>query len=292
MFSPPAFISIGDDYDKKNSVPDRWKGKNMVTNPSKKGAGTDTLFTKKVMSLSYGDKFVDPGTAEKRARIEAEKKKVTAEGFKYSSGPKLMCGSGTYFGTFQEKDHPAHQPEFLPTRAVSGDKSKNVGNFWKPSSPPHKGTFGFPGLAIGKGDEYKYLSDPYENEKRFEALKAKESSTRIMGGAFKASCRKQDFFDETNHGISKVFSIDKALPPKKLAEVEKPKLTKPWRPGGTLVNAITKQPEYQEDPYEVKEMKAREERKKKPEGAVAHPTWKPISFGKTLPCKPIKFVPS
>jgi hypothetical protein len=32
MLSPPEFISTGDEYDKKDRLPDRFKGKSIMTN--------------------------------------------------------------------------------------------------------------------------------------------------------------------------------------------------------------------------------------------------------------------
>lgn len=289
MFSPPVFITIGDEYDKRDRLPERYKGKNLKTNPPKKGSLNDALFQKQFLSLSQGDKYIDPGLYEKRSRLEAEKKKVTPQGFKYTNPPHKPGGSGTYFGTFQERDPPKHEPEFAVVK--KGEKPEDAKGHLKNfvTNPTKRGTYGVPGTTIGHGDEYRYVSDPFDGAKRREALASKESSKKIVGPAFKSSCRKVNYFDETNHGVSKVFSIDKPLPSKRPSthDGKKVPLAKAWRPGGTLVADIVKYPEYQEDPYEAKEKAIREARKAE-KVSVA---WKPIGGSKTLNTRPIKFNP-
>jgi hypothetical protein len=286
-FSPPAFITIGDEYDKKDQIPDRYKGKNFKTAGAKKGALGDALFQKKFLSLSEGDKYVDSGYFDKRARLENEKKKLNPQGFKYANPPKKACGSGTYFGTFSERNPPKHEVEYdVVQRGQSPDKAhqhlKNI-----TTKPPPKGTYGFPGRSIGKGNEYKYISDPYDGERRKDALAAKQSAKKIVGAPFKGSCKHTEFFDETPHGISKVYTIDKALPAKKPAGDEhKSFVAKPFKPSSANFT-VSKYPPYQEDPYEAKEKAAREQRKKDRVGTV----WKPIGATKSLPTKPIKFTP-
>jgi hypothetical protein len=289
-FSAPVFISIGDEYDKKdNGLPERFKGRSFQTAPPKKGNGPDVLLSRKFISLSDGDKYVDPGYFDKRNRLEKERKKVGPI-FKYTSGVKTPCGSGTYFGTFSEKNPPPHLVEYAVTkRGEMPDKAKpQLRNIV--TNPPRRGTYGVPGTVLSKGDEFKYVSDPFDGEKRKEAQRAKESARRIDGPAFKAACRRGGFFDESSHGVSKVYTIDKALPAKRPAQDgHAAPLAKAWRPGGSLVTIITKPPEYMEDPFEAKEKAAREQRKK---DRPAHGVWKPIGGSKTLPTKSIKFTPA
>ena len=291
-FSPPAFISIGDEYNKKDLLPDRFKGKCFKTNPGKKGNGVDAFFGKKVLSLCEGDKYVDPGYYDRKSTVEKEKKrlKVHPQPFRYTSATKKPTGSGTYFGTFCEKTPWQHMVEFDVTKKGEAPDHKKPLLKNIVTSPPKKGTYGYAGVTISKGDEFKYVSDPYDGEKRKEALKAKEASQKVVGAAFKPACKRGNFFDESAHGFPKVFTIDKPLPARRPPTAEakaQPKLA--WKPAGALVQAITKPPEYMEDPYEAKEKIQREQRlKEKPKT-----TWKPISAGsKTLPTRPIKFTPS
>jgi hypothetical protein len=232
---------------------------------------------------------VDPGYFDKRYRLENEKKKLNPQGFRYTNPSKKSPGAGTHFGTFSEKNPPKHEVEFdVVQRGQSPDKSKqHLKNIV--TGPPPKGTYGFPGRSIGKGDEFKYISDPYDGERRKEALAAKQSSKRIVGPPFKAACKKKDFFDQTPHGVSRVYTIDKALPAKRLPADDnaKPLTTKPWKPS-SVAFTVSKHPEYQEDPYEAKEKAAREQRKKDKPPTV----WKPIASSKSLPTRPIKFTPA
>lgn len=291
-FSPPVFITIGDEYVKKDQLPDRFKGKSFKTTPGKKGHGVDAFFSKKFLSLSEGDKYTDPGFYERKAAVEKEKKrlKVNPAPFKYTSGPQTTCGSGTYYGTFCGKTGWQHMVEYDVTKKgeLPDAKKPTLKNIV--TSPPKKGTYGYAGVTLSKGDEFKYVSDPYDGEKRKEALKAKEASHKIVGAAFKPACKRGNFFDETAHGFPKVYTIDKPLPARRpQTEEGKVHASKAWKPAGALVQAITKPPEYMEDPYEAKEKQMREQRLKDKPKTV----WKPISAGsKTLPTRPIKFTPA
>lgn len=287
-FGGNVYITIGDEYDKKKDPKDdRFKGKSFITNPGKKGAGTDSMFSKKFLSLSEGDKYVDPGTYEKRHRLESEKKKLTPDGFRYTSAPPKPTGAGSYAGCFTAK--PTHEVEFPVAEKKPADENPKAHLKNITTNPPKKGTYGTPAVTLGKGDEYKYISDPYEGEKRKEALAAKENSKKLVGPAFKGACKRGGFFDETSRGVSKVYSIDRALPAKKLAtEDRKTPLAKSWKPAGRLVDSITKYPEYQEDPYEAKERAQHEARKRDKPLTV----WKPIGGSKSLATKPIKFTPA
>lgn len=291
-FSAPIFISIGDEYDKKgNGLPERFKGRSFVTNPPKKGNGVDVLMSRKFLSLSDGDKYVDPGYYEKRARLEKERKKVGPT-FKTSGGAKSPNGSGTYYGTFYEKPIE-HMVEYAVTK--SGEMPEKVKPHMRNivTNPPKHGTYGYPGTTLSKGKEFQYVSDPYEGEKRKEALHAKENSKRVLGPAFKGACRRGGFFDETAHGVSKVYTISNPLPAKKPApEHHAPSTAKSWKPAGSLAGEaakLFKSPEYMEDPYEAKEKTAREQRKA---DRPKHGVWKPIGGSKSLPTKSIKFTPA
>jgi hypothetical protein len=286
MFSPPVFITIGDEYDKKDSIPDRFKGKSMLTSSTKRST-QDALFTKQVQSLSEGDKYVEPGYFEKRYRLENEKRKLTAEGFRYSSPSHKSTGPGDYFGTFSEKNPPKHEVEFVV--AKPGEKGEAKANGTAKNiltNPGKRGTYGYPGLTLG--EPIKYISDPYDGAKRQQGLTEKGGTRSAVGPPFKTACRKQDYFDETAHGVPKIYTLDKALPARRAApEEKKPPLRTPFRPGGSLVASITKPPIYIEDPYELKEKAAREAKKnEKPLTA-----WKPLGPSKSLPVRPIKFTP-
>lgn len=289
MFSQTSYNTIGDEYDKKIAVPDRSRGSQMKTGPAKKGNGPDVLFEKQFKSLHLGDKYVDPGTLDKKFQVEKSKKKLTTEGFRYASPPKKSCGSGGYFGCFNEKAPYKHETEYvvvkkgeLPEKAQPQPKNIVTG-------PAKKGTYGFPSVTIGKGDEYKYISDPYDNAKRKDAQEGKDK--KLLGGPFKAACKRVDYFDsQPNVAASKIYSLDKPLPARK---PEPPKkeiaLAVPFKPSSPakkgMQGTITKYPEYKEDPYEQKEKAERDARTKTKPSVV----WKPVSGSKTLAVRSIAF---
>jgi hypothetical protein len=293
---PTAFITIGDEYDKKDTVPDRFKGKNMLTSAApSRGFKLDSCFERKVLSLSEYDRYVDPGYYEKRDRIEKEKKKVVPMGFRYSNPSHKSTGAGDYFGTFQEKNHPEYQPAFkVDTEATAKKVLSMPRNILV--APPKRGTYGVPGLSIGgKDGQIKYISDPYDERKRTEALVAK--SAKPPGQPFKAACRHQDYFDETAHGVAKIYTIDRPLPAKRGASElsgsrERKQPGAAWKPGGVLSKELLKHEEYKEDPYELREKRAREEKLARESKFKAGSQWKPIGGTKTLPVRPIKFYPA
>lgn len=60
-------------------------------------------------------------------------------------------------------------------------------------------------------------------------------------------------------------------------------------PAGTLTSDITKYPEYQEDPYDIKEHKVRQENMKERQYKAWHPTGSDPN--RYIYTKPIDFIP-
>jgi|UniRef100_A0A7S4CZ55 hypothetical protein len=291
MFSVSSYNTIGDEYDKKIPVSDRVRGKQMVTNPPKKGATPDVCFEKKFASLSLGDKYIDPGTLEKQDRLQQSKKKLTQEGFRYTSPSKRSSGLGNYYGCFMEKAPYKHETEYvvlkkgeLPEKVAAQPRNIMTG-------PAKKGTYGFSGTTLGKGDEYQYISDPYDAGKKKEAAEAKEGGKKLIGPAFKASCKRVEYFDsQPNVAASRIYSLDKPLPARKPDAPKKDvAITVPFKPSSPsrrgVAGTLTKYPEYKEDPYEAKEKAERDERKKNKPSVV----WKPVNGNKSLPVRSIAF---
>jgi len=289
MFSEPTYNTIGDEYDKKTLVSERVRGQQFKTCPPKRGQGPDAFFDKKFKSLSEGDKYIDPGTIEKKDRMDSAKKKLTPEGFRYTSPGKKSCGLGNYWGTFGAPHK--HETEYVVLKKgeqpfKGGAQPKNI-----VTGPSKKGTYGVPATTIGHGDEYKYISDPYDSQRRKEVGEAKENAKKQIGPAFKSSCRRTEFFDsQPNVAASKIYGLDKALPAHKPQNSKpEPKITIPFKPSSPPkkgFNAtLSKAPEYKEDPYEAKEKAEREERQKNKPTVV----WKPVSGNKTLSTRSIAF---
>eukprot|EP00760_Papus_ankaliazontas_P038865 PhM_4_TR9383/c0_g1_i1/m.70772 len=290
LFSQPSYM--GDEYDRRNNIKnDRHKGRNFVTSPGKKGAGPDTTFSQKVLSLSEGDKYVDPGLPERRHRMEENKKRLGTGVFRQASPMKRSTGAGSTFGTFGTVDDDiAHK---------HADERKTKEEFVAPryepkkryiyTNPMKKGTFGYPGLTIGQYGESRDKSDPYEGERRYATLQEKLGARKAMGPAFKASCRRQDTFDETSHGVSRVYSLDRQLPVRRI-NVEPPKAPiVPWVPSNPPRRGFncTKIINYKEDPLDEKEKIAREKRRADHASSNAKGRWLPISGPKSMATRTI-----
>eukprot|EP00755_Sulcionema_specki_P004874 Sspe_Gene.31247::Locus_15426_Transcript_1_1_Confidence_1.000_Length_1118::g.31247::m.31247 len=288
VFGQPSYISIGDEYDKKVNQSTRYKGKGFTTGPSKKGQGPDVTFDRRFKSLHEGDKYVDPGTHEKKYRLEQDKKKLTPDGFRYTSPPKRNAGSGNYYGCFNDKGYK-HETEYdVQKKGELPEKGKpQLRNII--TNPSKKGTYGVPGTTMGKGDEFRYISDPYDSEHRREMVEARESSKKQIGAAFKSTCRRKGCFDETDlTGASKIYSLDRPLPPKKDGTGKTlkplPAAFKPSSPGKRGYNCtINAFPEYKEDPLELQERRRREEAK----AAKPQTVWRPIGGPKSTPTRTI-----
>nr|CCC95785.1 unnamed protein product [Trypanosoma congolense IL3000] len=264
MFSAPVYISIGDEYDKRPGKGPGFresKGRSFVVPVKRSPHITDAVFQKSFISLAVGDEYVPPpigGTF----RRPAEKKPGDPQPvpFKLPNRPHKSCGSGTYYGTFSEKNPPKHEPETSiaevkkPAQGPDGTHITRKPNMY--TNPGKKGTYGYVGLSLGGAGEVQYISDPVGgvNAQRPISLRSQAPFNRAVkcGGCF----------DDGPHGFSTVYGINKPLPMKRLSPPRATPPVKQWRPAGVLVNDITRPPEYREDPYDLKEKRAREERLK------------------------------
>jgi len=282
MFSAPASISVGDDYDKRLPVPDRVKGAQFKTSAPKKGNTPDVFFDNKFKSLSEGDKYVDPGMADKKERLSSSQKKITPEGFRYPSPGKRGCGLGSdagCFGTYKHETEWAAIKKGEPPKKVV-PVPRNI-----TTQPGKKGTYGYPGTTLGGRPEY--ISDSYNADKRSDSGKEK----KLLGGPFKAACRRVDFFDsQPNVSASKCYSLDRPLPAKKPeSQKAEPPITIPFKPSSPpkkgIWGTLGKLPEYKENPETIlKKMQHEENLKNK-----AAVKWVPVSGSKTLPTRSIAF---
>jgi len=255
----------------------------MKTSPPKKGHLNDALFDKSHKSLSEGDKYVDSGTIDKRERIESSKKKITPEGFKYTSPGKKSVGLGAGDGCFTS--YP-HETEYPVVRKGEAPPKHTPAPRNMVTSPPKKGGPGFPGVTLGK--DYAYISDPVDGERRMASTEVKDKMNKFVGGPFKAACRRVDYFDaQPNVAASKVYSLDRPLPAKKVQEQAPPPIVTPFKPSSPPRKGYNKVPiiPYQEDPIDLQAKRLREENMKN------KPTvnWKPVSASKTLPTRSIAF---
>jgi len=285
VFQQGSYISIGDEYDKKRERNARHQGRGFSTGPGKRGQGPAVTFSP-FRSINEGDKYVDPGTHEKKYRMEQEKKKITPHGFRYTNPGKKSCGSGNFYGTFTDAGdkRPKHETEYdvvrrgeLPDKVRAAPKNIMTG-------ASKKGTHGLTDTCIG--DAYKYQSDPYDSQHRMDIDDQRGALKKHIGGPFKASSKSGGTFDKTEQGSSKIYSLDRPLPPKKDGSTAKNRAIlvafKPSSPGKRGWNCtIGGFPEYKEDPLELQERRKREEAK----AAKPQTTWKPISGAKSTPTR-------
>lgn len=285
MFSPPVYLSVGDEYEKREPKDTTaMAGNKQFTVTAKKNPHiTDAVFGN-FTSVSAGDPYKSESIHGPFRQRDATKDRYP-EPFRPSGVPKKGEGKGSYYGTFCEGKPYKHETEFPPIR---GEKDDGKRNFY--TNPPKKGTYGYSGLTIAKSGEIVYVADPYEGNKRKEALAMKEATASRMGAPFKPAVRHGGCFDDSDRGFTTVYSLTKPLPPKK----EKPKTTnvlaKPWVPGGALTKEITKFPEYQEDPYDVRERKIREKKQEE----KSYKPWCPAGNDpyRHIYHKPIEFNPA
>lgn len=288
MFSAPVYLSIGDEYDKRdpNKTPAIREGQKQFTVSAKKHPHLlDSAFTN-FCSVSTGDPYKSESIHGPFRQRDPTRDKST-EPFR-PTGPSKSSGKGkgTYYGTFCDGKPYKHETEFPP---IYKEKSDVRRNFY--TNPPKKGTYGYAGLTIAKAGEIVYVSDPFEGNKRKDALAKKEGVAQEVGAPFKPFVRHGGCFDDSERGFTTVYSLNKPLPYKK----EKPKetlpaTTKPWVPGNALTKDITKFPEYKEDPYDIRERKIREqkqaERNYKAWCPVGNDPWRYIYH------RPIQFDPA
>lgn len=290
-FSQPSYLSIDDPYEKRMAVSSRFLGSQFKTNPPKKGTTPDVLFDPKHKALSENDKYLDPGAADKKGRTERDKLKLTPEGFKYSSPPKRATGLGAYYGCFNERKPFAHEAEYqvikrgdIPSRPKA--QPKNI-----ITSAPHKGTYGCVGTTLSKGEEYKYTPDPFDGHVKATQQESKESSKKMLAGSWKPVVRSTFTFDShPNVAASKVYTIEKALPPIKKEPPPKPFIAaQPFKPSSPpkrgVQGTIGKMPEHKDDVYGRHEKVSREEAAK----AKAMAVWKPVSARGEMATKSVMY---
>ncbi|KPA77494.1 hypothetical protein ABB37_06884 [Leptomonas pyrrhocoris] len=270
MFSQPVYLSAGDEYDKREPHAAKPTGRPPFVVAAKRNPHISDATFGPVVSLSTGDPYhsVGFGGPFRQPVDDGSKKETVLPPFRPPGASKKSSGKGDYYGTFAEKEPIRHETEFPPIKSAADLKAETAAamkNFIV--NPAKKGTYGYPGLTIGQAGEVQYVADPYEGTARREALQSKLEATKRVGPPFRSAVRKGGCLDESAYGVSRVYALTKPLPPKRSPSASEKQRTlavgrKPWVPGGALVPELSKQPEYQEDPYDVKEQKVREMRQR------------------------------
>ena len=172
----PTFNSAGDDYGHKEPENPKWKGKQMVVNPTPRCTGKNwanpkgTLWDSKAQYLSEGDKYEDPSVVERKA-VKEKNKKLPERPWK---GTNPVVDLGT---------HIAHETEYIVERKGALRKPFEAENTFKtmlvPSAP--KGGPGTIGRSIGGAGEVHYISDPYERKTDMERSDKKKTLEKLSG---------------------------------------------------------------------------------------------------------------
>lgn len=74
LFSTSSYVTLGDSYVKKNQLLSRYKNKQFLTNPARKGRTKDTMFGRAFPFLADGDKYNDKNSYLKTQPRENRKK--------------------------------------------------------------------------------------------------------------------------------------------------------------------------------------------------------------------------
>lgn len=270
VFSVPTFVGVGDNYDKAPAE-SRFKGKSMLA-PGPK-SGQDATFDG-FKSIHQGDPFIDPGTAERRAKMEAAKKKVTSTGFRLSSPPKKGCGLGSYFGTFQDKPTP-HETDYVVPRKGEAVTRKLPAPRPILTGPTKKGTYGVAGTLLSK-EGTEYVADFYDARRQADRADLERHQKLMKGAPWRGGGRKGFTFDEgQGTGVSSCYALTKPLEEKKLpksaAECKGPEA--PWRPGGKVPVKLPPV-EYREDPFDGYDPTSPKKKASTAPGG-ARPAWRP-----------------
>ena len=251
-FQDPGYITVEDEYVKKNEIPSRHVGANMTTVPPKEGRTPDVYFDKTVKRLD--DKFCDPGRSETEKKVKEQSKKLVLSGpWKHPSPGRKATGAGTYVGTFSEKTPIAHEQDYDTVKR--GEKPepprrqpRNIG-----AHTLKTGGFGMCGGGIyfsnpeppkdGKGDPYDFTT---QKEREERATSKKKEIGANGGKPFRSSSKvcvcvcvcvprsislphlslpafpppphvfpqmRATFDSAEGSGVSKIYASDKALPP-------------------------------------------------------------------------------
>ncbi|KAJ9462427.1 hypothetical protein DIPPA_09493 [Diplonema papillatum] len=276
-FQDPGYITIDDEYVKKTEVPTRHTGSNFLVSPARKGRTPDVYFDKEVRSIG------DLGKLEnEKKRKEPPEKKPLSGPWKHASPSKKSTGSGTYMGTFSEKNPFGHEQDYEVVKKTDKPEPPRAQKANVACPKPKLGGFGVIGPDIyfsqpeppkdNKGDLY----DSHRIREKEEKIFAKKKQIGFSNGGkpFRPATKKRTTFDEAEaSGVSKIYSIEKQLPPlKETKKTDKDhllagpfKYTSPPKSGDAgCLSGYPRHIEGKSDAYDAKQLREKEERKKAP----------------------------
>ena len=204
-----GYVSIGDEYDKKEPLDPRNVGlRGFVAQPGKKGNLPQATFDWKLrgqfIGLNEGDKYIDPGLLDREKQRESKEMCISKDPFRYTSYPQQSCGLGGYEGCFQK--NVQHETEYDVTK--KGElpvKTEGVPRNCV-TNPSKKGTYGTPGTLLSNSmggvnagwAGLEYVCDPYDAPKRLEQKQKHLEKERIGDKVpFVVGTKRRAFFDET-----------------------------------------------------------------------------------------------
>lgn len=272
VFSVPTFSTVGDDYDKKQTGDSRAKGKSMLAGGPK--SGHDATFDT-YKSIHEGDPYVDPGVAERRAKLESAKKRIVPTGFRLASPPKKATGLGTHVGTFDEKPIP-HETDYVVPRKGESPPRRQPAPRPILTNPPKRGTYGVAGTLLDK-EGTKYVADFYEARRQKEREEHEKHKKLMKGAPWRGGGRRGYTFDEgPGTGVSSCYKLTKPLEEKKerKSAVSLKGPDAPWRPGGRVPFKLPPV-EYREDPFDGYDPTAPPRKKAETAPSGSRPSWRP-----------------
>ncbi|NXP77401.1 CD047 protein, partial [Ramphastos sulfuratus] len=251
LFSEMGYVTIGDKYVPRYMRPFNEaasKNRQMLTRGTKTlSALQEGYFEPQFLRIFEGEAYSDPVRLRRRHRL-AESKKNVGKPFRPSSGDKLPCGVGSYYGTI------GGSYKYFSSELTSKGSNFFVGkNLY--TNPGKKGSgFGYANLTIGK--QYPYEPDEYDAE-RIKAKKAYEEHKRLFkAGPFKLNLYPRKYFDTNPYFNDKPLPPVKKSPPQKLS-------VRPFIPsspakklGGMKGGTFDRYPSYSAEPYMSKKSKA------------------------------------
>jgi hypothetical protein len=233
---------------------ERGKGKQFITNSSKKGHDTNDVYFDSFKRVFEKEAYNKINDIYRKNRLE-KLKKVTVP-FKPSNVCPQSSGKGSIFGTF-EQEYPLYDKEkeshlkSKPSKPSTPNKKTAKVNKNIYTNPAKKGVgYGYVDVTIGK--YYEYMSDPYDRAKEIKKKERIEKAKKnIDSKPFIAGSNGNEYFD--NKGFSWDINqeiIAKNKKPEKAPE--KKKYEQPFRPASNIDYTINKFPEYISDGVEKK----------------------------------------
>ncbi|KAA6395404.1 MAG: hypothetical protein EZS28_009070 [Streblomastix strix] len=253
QFEQPKFHSIGDPYNDKRVYTDRDKGKQLLTNPIKKGHNDHmVLLEKNYTPLFANDGYTEMTILERRQEVENLKKNIVPKPFIPSNPPKKGVGKGSLYGTIMPP--PEHQSEGF--KYTTREDIKHSPRQFQ-TNPAKQGSYGGGYHTTILGKEFEYTTEPYGGDKTKKWAGQDTQGKQITSKAFLYRQYGDREFDPKIFGEEGILLRSKSVP-----KPAKP-ITVPFKGMSTIQPTINKFPEYKED-------QGRERKPEKPHGI-----WKP-----------------